>query len=74
MKRVRVRMLRTVDRYEQGSSPLLGADVANLLVASGAAVELFEIKPSGPTEFKPIQPSEVKQEFSGKKKVKTRKS
>lgn len=75
MKSIQVRFVRNCPPYEAGETKILRADDALQLIASGVAMELYEVRPSiGPQEIKPAGPTEVKEEFSGKKKVRTRKS
>ena len=75
MKSVRVKFITNYERIGIGETRIFDAETAQMLIAIGAAVEMFEIKPVGPKEVKPTWPSEIKlEEFSGKKKAKPRKS
>jgi len=75
MKPVRVKFIRNHEGIGAGETRIFDANTAQELIAIGAVAEVREIKPTGPTEFKPIEPGEIKvEEFSGKKKAKTRRS
>jgi len=70
MKRIQVKMLRSVDQLQALQFYNLPENVAHNLIAQGYAVlpdpwPTRETKPVGPSEIKPIEPSEFK---VGKKK------
>lgn len=67
-------MLRNYEGIGRGETRIFDSETAETLIAAGIGAEVRETKPAGPKEFKPAGPSEIKQEFSGKKKVKTPKS
>jgi hypothetical protein len=71
---VRIRFLQNYEGHARGETRILRDDDAQALIASGIADVVNELKPAGPQQTKPVNPTEVKQEFGGKKKVKTPKS
>lgn len=58
MKMTRIRMVKTRDQLHAGQSYNMSETDAYWLVEQGFAVE--EGKPAGPSETKPIVPSEIK--------------
>lgn len=74
MKSVQVKFIRNHEGIGAGETRIFNNATAYELIAIGVAIEMFETKPVGPKEIKPAAPSEIKQEFSGKKKLKTRES
>lgn len=74
MKRVRVKMLKTVDQLMKNDSYLLPESKAEELIRAGFAVGPTEPrKPVGPSETKPAFPSEVKDKSKpDPKKARTR--
>lgn len=70
---MRVKFIRNYQGIGVGETRIFNSDTAQEVIAMGVAVEMFEIKPTGPQEIKPAGPSETKLDFGGKKKVKTQK-
>ena len=76
VKRMRVRMLRSVDQLCKGLTYNLPQDKAQTLIALNHAVDdnqpfpTKEEKPTGPSETKPAGPSETKTDAKPKRKKK----